>query len=81
MGLFHPTLLPCPAGSEAANSGLERDFMLKSSSRFDFKGLCTRRHFIQSDDPEDSQLGAWTLHSKAHIAAADSSGSTSEELA
>ena len=76
-----PTLLPCPAGSEAANSSLERDLMLESSSRSDFKGLNTRRHFIRSDNPEDSWSGVWTLHSKAHLAAADSGGNISEELA
>lgn len=80
-GLFCPTLLSCPAGSEAANSSLERDLVLESSFRSDFKGFYARRHFIQSDDPENSWSGVWTLHSKAHIAAADSGGSISEEPA
>lgn len=55
--------------------------MLESSSRSDLKGLYTGRHFIQSDDPQDSRSGVWTLHSKAHIAAADSGENISEELA
>lgn len=81
MALFRPTLVPRPAGSEAANSSLESDLMLESSSRSDLKGLYTGRHFIQSDDPQDSRSGVWTLHSKAHIAAADSGENISEELA
>lgn len=55
--------------------------MLEASSRSDFKGLYTKRHFIWSDDPEESWAGIWTLHSKALIAAADSGGNISEELA
>lgn len=47
--LYRPTLL-CPAGSEAANSGLERGLMLESSGRSDFKGLNTRQHFIHPGD-------------------------------
>lgn len=81
MGLFPPVLLPCPAGSEPANSSLERDLMLELPFRSYFKGLYTKRHFIGSDDPKDPRSRAWTLHSKAHIAAADSGGNISEEMA
>lgn len=81
MGLFPPVLLPCPAGSEPANSSLERDLMLELPFRSYFKGLYTKRHFIGSDDPKDPWSRAWTLHSKAHIAAADSGGNISEEMA
>lgn len=51
--LFHPTLLPCPAGSEAARSSLERDLVFESFSGSDFKGLDTRRHFVWFDDQEE----------------------------
>lgn len=37
LGFFHPVLLPCPTGTEPANSGLERVLMLEFPSYLTLK--------------------------------------------
>lgn len=80
LGAFSSCVSPMSTGTEPANSGFERDLMLEFPSRYYFKGLCTKWHFIGCDDPKVSWSKAWKLHSKVHIAAADSGGNISEKL-